>query len=83
MFYLAGLPLSMFVAAVILGMEDVPQRIRVSAVWVSVKPLLLDPAHDGMPWKRLLAFKELIKTCLPKRLITGVGRILRPNKNKL
>ena len=83
MFYLAGLPLSMFVAAVILGMEDVPQRIRVSAVWVSVKPLLLDPAHDGMPWKRLLAFKELIKTCLPKRVITAVGRILRSNQNKL
>jgi len=38
---------------------------------VSVKPLLLDPATTGC-LEAIVGLQKLIKTCLPKRVITAV-----------
>jgi hypothetical protein len=74
---------SMFVAAAILFAEEIPWRIRISGLLRSIKPLLLDTAHDDMPRVRFLMSKDLIKTVLPKPVVAVMGRIVRPIVKRL
>jgi len=75
-------PASMFVAAAILGLKDLPRPIRMSGVLRSLRPLLFDTVHDGRARERMLLFKDLTKTVLPKKLMIGLKKALRPTFNR-
>jgi hypothetical protein len=70
-------PAGMFVAGAILGTDHVPRPIRISGVLHSIKPLLLDTAGDGMARKRLLMFRWLVASIVPKQIFTALQKMLR------
>ena len=70
-------PAGMFVASAILGTDRVPLRIRISGVLHSIRPLVFDTAGDGMARKRLLMFRWLVASILPKRIFAALGDMLR------
>jgi hypothetical protein len=76
-------PASMFVAAAVLGLNDLPRPIRMSGLMHSFRPLLFDTVHDGRARERFLSFKDLTKTVLPKTLMTGVRKVLRPTGKRM
>jgi hypothetical protein len=70
-------PAGMFVAGAICGTNRVPLRIRVSGVLRSIRPLLFDTAEDGMVRKRLLMFRWLVASIVPKHMPSALRKMLR------